>query len=92
MSKNNGSSPSVILTPKGRDIVRVPYELMRAVEACDTLLRRHGMQMKILCETCYHRQAPDPHVHGDNRRESTTWKLTCAHAERLYSLDTTGVL
>lgn len=64
----------------------MPYELASIVERCDDILRRHGMQMQILCEHCATNGHPSPYVRGDNLRGSTVWKLTCPHRERVYRM------
>lgn len=75
----------VILGPSGQEIQSVPWDLVTAVDRCDDLLRRYGMQMQIICETCFERGHPAPYVQGDNSRNSTIWKMTCPHCERRYN-------
>ncbi len=79
-----GEVAPTILTSTGREVVRVPWELVSAVDACDALLRRYGMQMQIICEDCHARGVPHPYIQGNNARGGATFTMTCAHAERRY--------
>ncbi len=77
-----------LVTPRGQEIVRIPQELFLAVDRCDALLRKHGMQMKLYCEHCMANGHPTPFVHGDNSRNGTMFEMTCPHAKRLFSYTT----
>jgi len=84
--KANGSA--TVLTPTGRVVERMPMVLWQAVETCDTQLRRHGMQMMIFCTECLEKGHPHPVVDGDNKREGSSFTMTCPHAERRLDLTT----
>ena len=71
-----------IYTARGREHIKMSYDLWRKVEACDQALRGAGMQMKIICEHCTAHGHPHPYVAGDNQRNGASFTMTCAHAER----------
>jgi hypothetical protein len=56
---------------------------MKAVERCDDLLRKRGMQMALICENCFYNGKP-PKVVGDNKRSSSAFTLTCGCKRRIY--------
>jgi len=76
-------TPAVHLTTAtGKEVQVMPFELWQAVNTADLILRKHGMQMVILCEHCHGYGHPHPVVSGDNLRNGTTFTMTCAHLER----------
>lgn len=76
-------APAIQLTTAtGKPVEVMPFELWRAVEQADLMLRRYGMQMVILCEHCQNYGHPHPIVAGDNQRNATVFTMTCAHLER----------
>jgi hypothetical protein len=80
--------PPAIFAPSGRVIQTMPFALWKAVETCDQELRRHGMQMIIICEACLAKGDPHPIVDGDNKRGGSSFTMTCTHAERRLDLTT----
>lgn len=80
------ATPAAIADAHGRDVREIPYDLVRIVDQCDQLLRRHGMQMQILCETCYHAGSPAPYVQGDNPRGGAQFEMVCGCTRRMYRL------
>ena len=44
----------------GRAIVTLPIAVRAALMTCDDLLRAHGMQFEIICETCHAMRPTDP--------------------------------
>jgi hypothetical protein len=79
---------ATVLTAAGLEHLRLSFDVWQAVEKCDQLLRRHGMQMIIICEHCHARGDPFPVVRGDNSRHGATLTMTCAHAERRLDFST----
>lgn len=80
------TTAAAILSPAGKEIQYVPFELVNAVDRCDQILRRYGMQMMIVCEHCHAHGHRHPYVAGDNKRFGSEWTMTCAHAERRYDV------
>lgn len=77
-------TPASLVGPDGRDWHSMSADLALAVMKCDEQLRAHGMQMKIICDHCFHAGHPAPYVIGENLRGSTEFKLECPHAKRTY--------
>ncbi len=78
-------TPSQLLGPDGREWQNMPKNLWAAVERCDELLRRHGMQMTIYCESCAERFGIESSkVEGNNAKASPVRRLTCRHKNREY--------
>lgn len=69
------------------EVERMSFDLMSAVNRCDEVLRRHGMQMQILCEECCARELPEFTVRGDNSRHGSTFSMTCGHKRRVYHFE-----
>ena len=46
--------------PDGRTIASLPLAVRQALMVCDDLLRAHGMQFEIICETCHALRPLDP--------------------------------
>jgi hypothetical protein len=58
-------------------------EEVSAVDKCDYVLRKRGMQMIILCENCFYHGQPCK-VTGDNKRGSGRFEMTCLCKRRIY--------
>lgn len=83
------SAPALHLTTAtGKEVQDMPVSLWHAVEQADMTLRRHGMQMVIICEHCNAAGHPHPIVAGDNSRHATVFKMECPHLERRISFTT----
>lgn len=76
----------IILGPDGRKIETLPISLAQTVDACDQALRRHGMQMQIVCEYCHGAGHPAPYVSGDNGRGASVFVMACPCTKRLMTL------
>lgn len=99
MGQDVGVSPitATIFNPSGRQELPLAPAVARVVEACDTILRQHGMEMVLICRHCADRGLPlwpayegEPtaQVQGANNRYGTDWRLQCRHATRRLRLDT----
>jgi hypothetical protein len=73
---------------QGRPIVSLPIAVRQALMAADELLRLHGMQFEIVCETCSGRWPGDPNrwtviaEHGDS--DGSLNGLVCACTRRKF--------
>lgn len=52
-------------------------------------LERRGLRMDLICDRCVD-EGLHPRCHGDNGRNEATYKIVCAHAERVYGVPLTG--
>jgi hypothetical protein len=47
--------------------------------------QRRGLAVDLLCKHCLDAgHGPGSRCRGDNRRDSQAWRITCAHADRVY--------
>jgi hypothetical protein len=88
MAADEAVAPA-IFTPGGREVIRVPWELVSTVDACDAMLRRYGMQMKLVCEHCADNGNPGAYITGNNLRGGSTFLMECGHAMRRYDYSVT---
>lgn len=88
------SQTAAVLTglrdPKGRAIVTLPIAVRQALMEADTILRLHGMQFELLCETCYRRAQGDPNaatvVPEHQTGDGSVSELVCGCSRRRFGL------